>query len=598
MVTDIPASTVASPRGAREVRPTPRYGLWAFVAVCVLAVLYLVTSARIESYGSDTSTYFGLAQSLRHQHAYWFDFAPHVTYPPGYPVLLAGLMSVVGENFAALVRLSIPIFFLGLFGLYRLLELQWGSRIASALVILAAVSGDAYFWSTVGLHSDVPYFTVSIFALLCFVLGERASTRGRRIAYRILVAVLASYLVLLRSVGVTLVGGILLWMVYPVIPLWRTAGDSSLGRVRRWLPPSLLPLIVLVAWSAWTRQHAPPRTAGGDYMDSYGQQFLKEDPHQIDSPMISVVKIPARVLRMAGTRATNAVHMVLNTPPVYLSAYNPLVLAFVLIVIVGFVSVARHGGGGKGRGGTIVECYMLSYCALLVLYPFDEGSRYLLPILPFLGLYGLEGIKAFSRLFRRVGRSTRGRFVVALGSDRLLAASLGVLFALITLGGLVRINGLAHINLHPDPSSFTNAATQRASEWVARNTRPGDVIMNDQWAILHRLTNRKTVRFPLTTDPTVIAQRIASDDVAYVVVLNEKRYEYYNPSMMRRFDVVRKQHASWFAPAHVFQDGTIYCVQRGEIPAIASGAHGDLVHAVVSTTSLDPAMGPTAGEKR
>ena len=338
MVTGIPTTRKSPPI---EQKGRASYGALTALAVGALSLLYLFTAAKVESFGSDTSTYFGLAEALRHQHAYWFDFQPHTVYPPGYPLLLAGLMAIVGEGFAALVKASIPIYFLGLVAVYWLVKLRRGPAMASALTILAAVSGDAYFWSTVGLHSDVPYFTVAVFALLCIEVGERTAERWLRVAVPLVAAIMVTYLVLLRSIGITFVIGMLLWIVYPLVSRSSDAWVLSLGRIKRWWPAVLLPVVALLLWSSWTRQHAPKNRVG-DYMDSYAQQLFKTDPHQIDSPVISLSELPLRSLRMAGTRGANALRMVVNSPPVYLNWYSPFVLVFLLIGALGFTRAMRR----------------------------------------------------------------------------------------------------------------------------------------------------------------------------------------------------------------------------------------------------------------
>jgi hypothetical protein len=107
------------------------------------------------------------------------------------------------------------------------------------------------------------------------------------------------------------------------------------------------------------------------------------------------------------------------------------------------------------------------------------------------------------------------------------------------------------------------------ADWVKANTRPSDVIMDDQYQILHRLTGRKTARFPLFTDPATITDRIHGDHVDYVVVLKEKPFEYYNPSTMRRFEAVRTLHPDSFVPVYSFDRGTVYRVQHVEASAPA-----------------------------
>src|SRR2546430_13405757 len=85
MVTGTPTTRKSPPI---EQKGRASYGALTALAVGALSLLYLFTAAKVESFGSDTSTNFGLAEDLRHQHAYWFDFQPHTVYPPGYPLLL------------------------------------------------------------------------------------------------------------------------------------------------------------------------------------------------------------------------------------------------------------------------------------------------------------------------------------------------------------------------------------------------------------------------------------------------------------------------------------------------------------------------------
>jgi hypothetical protein len=515
---------------------------WVIVVLAGLTVLYTLTTATVESYGSDTSTYFELARSLRHQHRYWFNFAPHTMYPPGYPLLLAGLMTLAGETFGTLVKLVAPIYVAGLLGLYWFIRMIRGPRMALTLVVLAGTSRVAHFWSTVGLHSDVPFFTVSVYALLFIEIARRTPTRFVRIACASLAAICASYLILLRSVGITFVAGLLLWIVYPPAALSRTRPDSTLERIRSWLPVTVLPILVLLAWTVWTHQHAS--SAAGDYMQSYSQQLLKGDPHQIDSPNIALYQIPWRMVQMLTVRLTSTAVMLLNAPAFSLSWYHPLCLLVLALIVMGWLASLR-------RDGTLLDCYMLSYGALLLLYPFDEGTRYLFPVQPFLTLYAIDGLE----LLRALGKGRLGPT-----GERLFTGGLLVAFVVVVIAGVYGISVRARQNLHPNPSTFTNAATIEASQWVLQNTGERDVIMDDQHAILHRLTHRKTIRFPLSTDPGVIANGIEANGVSFVVVLKEKPFEYYNPSTMRRFEAVKTLYPASFAPVYAFDQGIIYRV--------------------------------------
>lgn len=520
------------------------------------ACVYVLTAATVEAYGSDTSIYFELARSLLHEHRYWFNFEPHTLYPPGFPLFLAGLMFLAGESFPTLVKLSILVDFIGLLGLYYLLKLQRGPEIASAIVVLVATSYVLYFWSTVGLHSEGLYFTTSIYALLCVELGNRAKQSWVRLSSYVLVALLAAYLVLVRSIGITFVAGLILWIVYPLGFPSTHERDSARYRLKAWFPAVILPIAVFFAWNSWAGQHAA-QSRSGNYMESYAQQILKEDPHRIDSPNISFTKIPVRMIKMLFIRTANAARMVFNLPGLFLSWRNPATLLFLGILVLGFASCFV-------REGSLRDCYVLAYGGMLLLHPFDEGTRFLQPIQPFVLLYALAGLETAYALLTKYLAKGASRSVEALfDRDAAFSVAKGGLTMALLITGLYQTVQIAGRNLHPEPSTFTNARTVEASKWVADHTRETDVIMDEQFAILHRLTGRRTDRFPLTTDPHFIRERILASGAAFVVVLDERQYEYYVPSVMNRFETLRRLYPHLFTPVYTFGSGTIYKVERG-----------------------------------
>ncbi len=602
--------------GVMSKRGTHRISV-EFLTVLLLAFIscvYLYSTASIENYGSDTSTYFELAKSIRLDHKYRFNFEPHTMYPPGFPLLLAGLMSLVGESFHILVKSAILISFVALVGIYFLVKMQRGSRTAFAVVTLVATSHVFYFWSTVGLHSDVLYLAVSIYSLLFFEIGNKAGNRWGKISSYFLVAILTSYLVMVRSIGITFVFGFILWMFNPSKWWLGNPADSFIRRVKKWFPAVLLPIIVLFVWTSWCSQNRNSAHEG-DYMDSYSKQMMKEDPHQIDSPNISIWNIPSRMLGMLVIRTDNAAKTLFNMPTRTVKWYNPIFAAFFITLFIGFlISFLREG--------KLLDWYVLCYSGVLLVHPFNEGTRFLLPLQPFLYVYGITGlesvvgfvnsenIKKYSLTFVTIfgimsgfviamvllhGKTTKNDLAsiiiwslllsysfymhfkkpeiateildnksifsfAAFKNDHMLAYIHILLYCGILFAGIFQIRALAMQNLHPDPNTFINAPTVEVSKWAIRNTQENDAIMDDQYQILHRLTKRKTYRFPLTTDPNILKNKIISNKIRFIVVLNEKEDEYFNPGTMKRFAKLRETYPELFRLVYVFEQGKIYMV--------------------------------------
>jgi len=378
-----------------------------------------------------------------------------------------------------------------------------------------------------------------------------------------------------------------------------------------------MPMIVFVAWTAWCGQNRMD-DRGGDYMDSYATQLLKTDPHQIDSHNISLGDIPSRVLSMTNVRVQNAARMLFNMPSRTLIWTNPIFILFLGVLSIGFFSALV----GEGK---LVDYYFLSYAGVLLIWPFDEGGRFLLPIQPFLILYAINGIDRLSDileserlkkfyitlvflfatimlytmvnmylrktmsvndmaslisgallcsylLYLRFGKSEQ--LILKENQSNIQAATLyryascptakaALFIAMVTLG-LFQLYGAALRNLHPDPGTFHHAPTVKVSNWIAQNTKENDIIMDDQYQILHRLTKRKTIRFPLITDPNLLTENIIAKNVDFLVISNEKQWEYFNPSTMKRFETVKNLNPKLFVPEYDYGQGVIYRVIKGD----------------------------------
>lgn len=127
-------------------------------------------------------------------------------------------------------------------------------------------------------------------------------------------------------------------------------------------------------------------------------------------------------------------------------------------------------------------------------------------------LYGLRGIELADAALKKVLPPTLTLQPHLLGIVRT------VLVVSLVSTGLYRVSVLAEQNLHPDQSSFTNASTVQVSRWIIDNPRPTDVIIDDQDAIVHRLTGRRTFHLPLSTDPFVLRDTVIANKVAFIVI--------------------------------------------------------------------------------
>jgi hypothetical protein len=195
----------------------------------------------------------------------------------------------------------------------------------------------------------------------------------------------------------------------------------------------------------------------------------------------------------------------------------------------------------------------VAYGGLLVLWPFDEGQRFLFPIHPLLLTYGIDGLNAVSGWVVRTA-------LPAVAGARILTLSKAGLFGVIVAAGVVASVPLALRNRKPQPPVTTNSATLSIVDWLRANTGEDAAIMADEAAIVHRLTGRRTYRFPLLTDPQRIHELIDETRTSYIVVLDERGPAYFRPSTMVRFEAVRAYAADRFELVHDFGAGWVFRV--------------------------------------
>ena len=581
----------------------------AVLLVVGFGCLSFLTTATLERYGSDTSTYFGLARSLLHDGTYSFDFEPHVVYPPGLPVLLAALMAFLGDSFSVLEKALVPVYSISLLLIYYLVRIHRSPQIALVTVGLMATSYVFHYFATTGLYSEGPYLLASVLALLLFDVAIRTEKRWIRVGSLLMVSALTAYVLLVRSIGIALAIALILWMLDPVRLVAGGFARFPFARMKVVLPVLVIPALALIGWATWGSQHKPAEHAR-DYMSSYSSQLLKKDPHQIDSPNMSVADLPSRLLSMADIRMQNAARMIFNLPSRTFTWLNPMLLLLLVVLVAGFVRALTI----EGR---LLDYYVLSYAGVLLTWPFDEGMRFLFPVQAFLILYAIDGLPLLFRILRSttllkmylplslacaaaivitafaVHAKARisGNEVITLVSaagfgcyllylryvngnrpashDQAVARNVSVhrsVTAAVFVGicglGLYQQQATAIQNLRPDPEAFVHAPSTTVARWVAENTDRNEVVMIDEYEIVHRLSGRKTIRFPLSTDPREITARIMEKNVGLVVVFDEKQYEYYNPSSIRRFEAVRSLHPGMFVQVHELDGGKIYRVNK------------------------------------
>ena len=103
--------------------------------------------------------------------------------------------------------------------------------------------------------------------------------------------------------------------------------------------------------------------------------------------------------------------------------------------------------------------------------------------------------------------------------------------------GLTAQVQLARENL-TGAATASSLALARVSEWVRSQPDTGPV-MAQQAAIVHRLSGRHVIPFPVTSDGQFVADVIRNQQVSYLLMTPEP-FDYFRPTQRVRLEALRR----------------------------------------------------------
>ena len=279
--------------------------------------------------------------------------------------------------------------------------------------------------------------------------------------------------------------------------------------------------------------------------------------------------------------------------------YSPFLLLLPLLAL-GWWREFR----GAGRFGTL---YFLFFVGILLLWPFDEGSRLLLPVAPLLWLYGIQGgrrliaalrpgwtsVRALflgfcvtallgaiiswrraSQPVRRQDLSILGFWILAVaaaaaGWSAVVATgrtlfreraglTLRVGVALFVIGTLVELGPLVLGRARGDPPDMQPAkALWEGAAWLRANTPPDAVIQTTNASRIHFATGRPAVGFPETGDSTPFLEVERRYHPRFALILESDDPD-LGSSDQGPFVVLKRLFPGRWRLVHHFDGGSIY----------------------------------------
>ncbi len=392
--------------------------------VIILGVggFYLLTIRGGHDWGGDFSMFLQHAQNITSGRPYAetpFVEDPEVSedvvgppaYPPVFPLYLAALSLVRSGSDLTIMKAGVVAFFLlFLVAVGGVLRRRLPAEQVALILLMLGLS--PYFWSIKDqLLSDIPFaFFVYLALWLSEVEYAGGSSRSRSVGLTLLVGVIVYLATATRNLGITLVPTLIMYEVL---------------KYRRFPVRSASSALIVVALLAIQR-------AVSDVAEGYLTVFRFD---------------PARVV-------SNFFEYTFSLKNLFWNGYiNGVAVAVWLIVTL----LAIYGYRLRLRAGfSILEVFAAVYFAPVVLWPFYQGVRLLIPLVPLYFYYGLVGFAAL-----------RGRMIPPV------AMRVTTVLAVLIFGSYAA--AYTRVDYGEVRGGISEPEAVRLFEYVRANGRPGDL---------------------------------------------------------------------------------------------------------------------------
>jgi len=562
----------------RPTRGISRLDLLAYAVITMVGVFILLTPLRARNLTGDAVRYVGLADSIVEARGYEFNFRPHTRFPPGLPIVLAVIRGATGGGYEHYIAAMAVFGFLSLIASYTLLRTLGHPRLGLVAVLAVASSPIFYERATLDVSSDLPFFFFILVALTVATRVESGAYARGKLLRSVTLGLLVVSTAMIRSVGLALLGSLFLWILLRLVTKKRPSSEQLWS----FAPALLLGLLSQGAWWWWQSLNHTPFWPG-EFMSSYFSQLLLKDPHHPALGLATAADFGSRVVQNVVNHTVHFSELLTNLRWVDPKWYSPLIVLPFLLVSLGLIRSIWE------RGRVIELCFVL-YAGVYLLWPFDEGARYALPVFPIALLYAWHGMSyLYDRVKGDLPRAARyvsvGSACVFLGSIvssyqsppavgkqavasmlvwlglcismamvavkrspvlqdgfdvRTAARVFGALFALVVAAGFLQQIRIVPKNLQGDPSLLVHLRSIDAAQWLSSRLEPGESVMAGQEAIVHYVTGYRAIGFPVTTDAILIKETIDRYNVRYLVIYRNEKYPYFLPTEEERLTILEQ----------------------------------------------------------
>lgn len=393
-----------------------RWGLLAVIAISFAVNFSSVFDSKLDRNGDNLCYYFlgrNLAEGNGYVLGYEAEPAPHMHFPPGYPVFISLVLKIFPDNTDAIKVVNGLLFLLSLCLLFRIIRKtlpKYALPIAFLTAFLCTLHPVLLRWSTI-MMSEMLYLAVSMGIIaVCVDLDLPALWRRekKQIFLLLLLCVLVFCTYFIRTMGIAVIAAAALSFMIIALKHF-VPGRSSL---QRWLCPLAVSVLVILSFSAaktsWDMRN---HRINPDYAGSYTGTFLSKAGNS--GKMESLDDWKERICTNLGSFVTYYIPQSIFHPGEADSMFYSDIKTSALSWITGALCLALmiFGIFYLSSAGWILLIYLVLTFGVLLLYQEQfAGLRYMVPVIPLLLFAFLAGIASVidvvsSRFFKSRGQT-------------------------------------------------------------------------------------------------------------------------------------------------------------------------------------------------
>ena len=426
------------------------------LAACALAIGLLTIAPWPVGVFQDDAIYVVLAKALASGEGFRMinmPGAPHAThFPPGYPLLLAALWKLYPafpDNIVAFKFVNALFLACTAFGTYRLSRTRLDLGPAGAAIAAMVGTVSVVVLVITGVVLSEPLFMALMMPTL--LVTERAAERGD-LRTAAIAGALIGVLALVRTVGVFALPAALIVLV----ARRHLRAAATLG---------IVALAFIVPWQLWVAAYQGEMP--GPFVGKYGAY----GPWLAEGYRAGGLSFATAVLAKNASELFGFLgYVTLPVPPVF----PRLVSLGTVLAMTGLGAVVMR------RRIPVTALFLLTYGAVILVWPF-EPMRFALVWWPVLAALFVAGVRTIW-FWRPQPTSARTLRVAGLVCVTVVLAG----YAVYNMRG---VRQKWWLNIQSDAAT----RAKPLAEWVARSTRPADVLITDHDLIVYLYPGRRAI---------------------------------------------------------------------------------------------------------